>query len=303
MDLNAASIFVRVASTLNFAAAARSLGVPRSTVSRKVAELEEALGVQLLERTPRRVRLTEAGRRFEASLSKAMSGIEEAWAEVNGFAQEATGDLRVAVPRLFARLHLAELAASFARSHADVRLVVDVRDDEPGLGEEHLDARLTHCQPHERGVEAVRLCASATLLVASPAYLARRPGPRHPRELTQHQCLGLTGNTGRVTWTFRQGDRTVPQAIRPAIAVADPLVLAALAEQGLGVCQLPAFLVAPAVAAGRLVELLEELRPPEVELLLVHRAGPQRPALRSFLHHLRDHLERARADGTRAACG
>jgi len=302
MDLNAASIFVRVASTLNFAAAARALGVPRSTVSRKVAELEEDLGVQLLERTPRRVRLTEAGRRLEASLSKAMTGIEEAWQEVNGYAQAATGDLRVAVPALFARLHLAGLAAAFARAHPDVRLVVDVRDDAPGLGEEHLDARLSHGAPDERGAEGVRLCGAVPLLVASPAYLARHPAPRHPAELAAHACLGQTGTTARVTWTFQQGGRTFGQAVRPALAAADPQVLAALAEEGLGVAQLPAFLAAPGLAAGTLVELLPELRPPPVELYLVHRAGAQRPALRAFLDVLREHLA-ARGGGAGEACG
>jgi len=290
MDLNAASIFVRVASTLNFAAAARSLGIPRSTVSRKVAELEEELGVQLLERTPRMVRLTEAGRRFEASLSKAMVGIQDAWKEVNGLATEASGDLRVAVHGLFARLHLAQVASSFARAHPEVRLVVDVREDEPALTEEHLDARLSRGEPREKGVEAVFLCATPPALVASPAYLARRAPPSHPRELAEHTCLGLTGGTGRVTWTFQQGDRTLTQALRPALAVSDPAVLAHLAEEGHGVALLPRPAVHDALSAGRLVELLPEHRGPEVGLHLVHRAGPQRPALRAFVAHLQRHF-------------
>jgi DNA-binding transcriptional LysR family regulator len=150
----------------------------------------------------------------------------------------------------------------------------------------------------EKGLESVRLCTTTPVAVASSAYLAAHPALRHPRDLAQHDCLGMTGDPGRVTWSFREGTAAIPVSVRPRLALADVTLLASLAEDGLGVCQLPEFLTASAIASGRLVEVLREFRPPDVDLFLVHQAGPHvRPALRAFVVHLQAYFAQRHEGG------
>ena len=288
MDLNAAAIFVRVASTLSFSVAARALGVPRSTVSRKIAALEARLGARLLERTSRAVRLTDAGRRFYEDAERALVLLERGRDDLAEFAPVQTGEVRILVGSVAAEWRLLGLVTRFATQHPRVRLVVDVDDVVDETADDH-DVVLRTVPRGTARRDEVELCASQLVVVASPVYLAGCRAPQRPADLRSHAVLGRSGAKGPVTWHFQEDGAAIKVELEPRTASAHVPLLAKLAEAGAGISQVQRFLVREALDAGRLVELLAPYRPPRAALVARTPRRVVRPAVRAFVEALRLH--------------
>jgi DNA-binding transcriptional LysR family regulator len=283
MDLNRAATFLRVVEAGGFTAAATALGLPTSSVSRSVAKLEEDLGVVLLERTTRRVSLTNVGRAYFERVREALAGLDEATAAALDAAREPHGLVRIAVPPDFAPA-LAPVIARFLRTYPKIRIELSASARAAELVDEHADLGIAVGRLPDSSLVSRRIGETAHHLYAAPSYLEARGRPRVLAELAQHDAILLRSGGDR--WELT-GPRGVESVEVTGIVAADHLgfvVDATLA--GLGIALLPAFSTTAHVAAGALAPVLPRFSTTIQLQLLTHAARhvPHRVALlRDFL--------------------
>jgi len=282
-------VFSRVAALGSLSAAARALGMSQTMATKHVAAIEERLGVRLMLRTTRRLTLTEAGRRYLESVERILAEVEEAEATAAAERIEVRGTLRVNAPLSFGVREVAPLMAEFTRQHPAVAVELGLSDRFVDLLEEGWDLAIRIGRMEDSSMVARRLARCRLVVCASPGYLAARGRPATVRELAGHNCLGYTLSRtlagGR--WLFGPDGRvSVPVSGNLRADSGDALVAAAIAGQGL--IYEPSFLVAAALADGRLVAV--ELDEPPIELpgiYAVHPASRLPPAkVRAFVAFL-----------------
>ena len=287
-DLEALAL---VAAARSFRRAAALRGLSASSLSDAVRRLEARLGVRLLNRTTRSVTPTEAGQRLLERLRPALDEVRAALDVVNGFRDSPTGTLRLNVPGIVARLMLPRLLPSFQAAHPGITVEVMADDqliDVLGAG---FDAGVRYGEMLAQDMIAVPLGPRQQryALVAAPAYLARRGMPEHPRDLLHHDCLRYRFLTGtRAAWEFeRAGEQVKIDPSGPLVANSIEMLLAA-AEAGLGLMLSFEDVVAPLIAGGSLVPLLEEwwVAFPG-PFLYCHDRRLMPAPLRAFIDHLR----------------
>ena len=250
----------------SFTAAAARLGVSKAAMSQRIAELERAAGVPLVRRTTRSVRLTEAGQRLVDDTRAPFEQIAHSFAGVRDLAGVPRGLLRVTAPVAFARQQLVPRVADFLRANPEVRLALDLSDRLSALAVEGFDLAIRHAPSVPDTHVAWQLCATRSVLVASRAYLRRRPAPHTPQELSRHDCLHYPRAQDTPAWTLessngrRAAERiTVPVAGPFAANNSEALRDAALA--GLGIALVPDFSAQAALQAGKLVAVLPQWTP------------------------------------------
>ncbi len=246
-------LFVRVVEAGGFTAAARELGVPKSTVSRQIARLEDRLGVRLLERTTRALRTTEVGQAFYERCGRIVGDLAEAEAAVTQAQVVPQGTLRVSAPLTFGYLFLGDLVAAFMVAYPDVQVEVHLSDRKVDLIEEGYDLAIRAGTLSDSSMIARRLGSAESVLCASPAYLEAHGTPATPDDLKHHACL-LYEYQSPSSW--RVGDVTVPVSGRLVSNNGD--ILRAAAVAGLGIVNAPRFIVARELVEGRLVSILQE---------------------------------------------
>jgi len=283
------SAFATVVDAKGFAAAARRLGLSKASVSRLVQRLEDRLGVRLLNRTTRRLSLTEAGRTFYDGAHRMLAEAASAEAAVTQLAARPTGTLRLSVPMSFGSRHLGPLLADFLAACPELGVDIVLGDRLVDLVEEGFDAALRIGALGGSNVVARRLCRIRRVVCASPAYLAQRGTPQTPADLAGHDCLHYGYYAGGRTWRFRDAtgrEATVEIAGRVEMNNGD--ALAALAEAGQGLCHLPTFIVGDALRQGRLVPLLpgwDDAEPAHLHVVYQERRNLA-PKVRAFVDFL-----------------
>jgi DNA-binding transcriptional LysR family regulator len=290
LDLNAAVVLVRVVQAGSFRGGARALGLPKTTVSRKVAELEEHLGARLVQRTTRTLALTDAGAAFVEQAEEALAHLEAAEQAVTELQREPRGRLRVTATTAMGQTLLAPLLSDFLEAHPAVDVVLQLTDRHVDLVAERVDVALRAGPLPDSSLVAHRVGTSTMRLVASPRYLREHGTPMTPADLAGHRCLRFakSGEAARATWPLGRAKRVREVAITGRFVADDMLVLRAAAERGLGIARLPAVLVKDAVRRHRLVPLLEEYSTQEVPLHLVHLGGRHVPTrTRALIDFLR----------------
>lgn len=306
-DLNAALVLVRVVQAGSFRAAAQALGMPKTTVSRKVTELEAQLGVQLLQRTTRRLSLTDAGLVFAEEAEAAITRLEAAQEAVSELQREPRGRLRVTTAVTIGELFLAPVLAEFLEAFPAVEVQLQLSDRTVDLVAERFDVAIRAGELPDSSLIARRIGCSSHRIVASPAYLARHGTPQRPSDLTSHACLRFTrsGMEVRSSWPFGTGARRSDVPVSGRLVSDDFVVLRTAAEQGLGIARLPGLLVHGAIQAGRLVPLLDDQAPPPHPLHLLHPGGRRLPArTRAFIDFVQPRLAQSLAAvGSTAAPG
>lgn len=256
--LLAISTLLRVADTGSFSAAARALQVTPAAVSKQVARLEEHLGIRLVHRTTRSQTLTEAGARYVEQCRPLLVELESAEQALRGEEESPRGTLRVTAPAVFGRLRVMPQVLAFLRDWPEVRaetLFTDARVDLAGAGMD-LAIRLAGELPDSTMVGR-RIGTIRRMLVASPAYLRARGIPAQPDDVMAHDCLLFRRDEGHVSWTFALAGRA--HTLRPPHRVSsnDTETLLGAALAGMGIADLPDYMVAEAVAAGALQPVLE----------------------------------------------
>lgn len=265
-DLDAVALFARVARLGTFTAAARALGLPKATLSTRIADLEESLGQQLLERSTRQVRLTDAGRVFLASCERILAELETARHAIEALSAAPSGVLRMSAPMALSRSVLAPLLPRFVTRHPALRLKLDVNNralDQLGVENE---LALFIGSPPEHSGAMFSITRFRVRLVASVPYLQAHGQPSTPDELVRHQLLGATDPEGRLEWQLQRGDERVKIEAQPHVSVLDPDTRAALVAAHLGISWLPAFLCQDGIDRGELTVVLPDWEPQWVRL-------------------------------------
>ncbi len=252
-------VFARVVEEGSFSGAAKALGYSRAAVSKQIASLEREIGAQLLNRTTRRMSLTEIGSEFYERCARIAHEVVEAERIVAAMRGHPAGVLRVACPVDFGRSHLAPLLPQFLRAYSEVRLHLLMDDYQADIVKDRCDLAIRITPgPQEPSLVVRRLGSCSTSLVAAPDYLRQAGEPKSLRDLADHSCLIYTNARTPELWRFR-GDRTV--RVSGPLAANNGAVLCSSAVAGLGIVQLPDFLTEEDVAAGRLKRVLEGHEP------------------------------------------
>lgn len=295
LDLNAVRVFVAVVEHGGFREAAQKLKQPRSTVSRRVAQLEEALGQQLLRRTTRKVSLTEVGENFHRQASAALGALGDAVRTLHHAEAAPRGVLKVTAPQTFAELFMGGLLTGFARDYPEVRLVMELSDRFVDLVAEGFDVALRTGALADSSLKARLIGSSPFGCFATADYLARRGRPRTPRDLVGHDVLAFATDERAVKWAFEVNRHREVVELKPRVTLNSFVLLQQLATAGLGIARMPRPIVTRAPRKGQLVEVLEEFAAPAVPMHAVFPPGPfVAPKVRVFLDYLAEHLEAPR---------
>lgn len=291
VDLNALSIFARVAEMLSFSEAARGLGMPVSTVSRKIADLEDRLGVRLLERSTRHLRLTEIGTEVLREAQRTAEVGEAVGAIVSNRLAAIKGSLSLSAPPSIADSLLAPLLSRFQAVYPDVIARVMVTDRFVDHILEGIDVALRVGVLRDSALVAKPLLTYRHQLLASPDYLARTKTPKHPKDLHVHRLLTFGHAASGQRWAFRRGDETTTITIQPVLAMNDYAGLAGALAAGAGIGELPPIVKRDLLASGKLVEVMPGWRLRTETLSMVHLSARHiaRP-LRAFIDFAAQHV-------------
>lgn len=288
--LDGVEAFLSVAQHRSFRRAATELGVTPSAVSQAVRALEARLGAALFIRTTRSVGLTEAGERFLARARPAFEELIAASGAARELGQRPAGLLRLTVPRSVVPILLEPLVASFCRAFPEIEVELAASEELVDLAAEGFDAGIRLGQFIAPDMVAVRLTKPLPLvIVASPAYLARRGRPERPDDLREHACLRLRRSSGALaSWSLEDKGRPIEIVVSgPFIANDFPTMLGAAIE-GVGLAQVPAPLATGAVTTGKLVHVLEQFSPMTPGVFLYYPGHRQiMPKLRAFIDHVK----------------
>jgi DNA-binding transcriptional LysR family regulator len=270
VDLNEVALFVKVVDTGSFTAAARLLGLPKTTVSRKIAHLEEALGTRLLHRTTRSLSPTEAGRQYYGECSAGLAAFEEANRRIAGAQQVPSGTVRISAPADTANYFVSDIVGEFLAAHDRVRVELVLTDERLDLVRERIDVAFRMGQLADSALVARKLGSGSRILCASPAYLAVAGTPKVPTDLKAHACIVHGASVDGVSWTLRgpRGRSVVPVSARLAVNSMAFALKAAVA--GLGVAMLPKPMAASDLRFGRLRTVLEDYELPATGIHLVY---------------------------------
>ena len=292
-NLNDFIVFVHVVDHKGFAPAARALNVPKSTLSKRVAELEKTLGVRLINRTSRRFTVTEIGEDFYRHASAMLIEAEAAEAIVKGRLAEPSGTVRITASVPTAQMMLAGLLPPLAKTYPKMKVMLHATDRFVDVVQEGFDIAVRdHFAPlPDSGMVQRRVATDAILLVAAPAYLESSGHPREPSDLSRHD--GLLASLSTEGWTMRNDAGVVVRARpMPRFLADESNVLLEAAVSGLGITALPRKICRAAIEAGSLVRVLADWEAGSVTttLLMPHRRG-QLPSVRAVVDFIVAHLQ------------
>ena len=283
--------FVEAVRFNGFAAAARSLDVPRSKVSKQIQALEEMVGVQLLMRTTRSLHLTAAGSEYYESAQEVLAALDEAEDHARAGVGQVSGVLKINVPLSFGTRVLAPLLPAFHRENPQVEMHITLTDQlvDPVRGGFDVTIRIANLA--DSSLVAKKLMPADRVLVASPAYLRATGAPTAPGDLSHHSFLSYGCTPSGTSLALKRAGETVRvQPIGPAVADNGD-VLATLAEAGMGITLLPRFIVKDSIDAGRLIVVLEDWKAPPISVNALFPAARRVPKkTRRFIDFLSEQL-------------
>ena len=291
------SAFMAVAEQRNFTRAAKQLGISPATLSETIRNLEERLGVRLLNRTTRSVAPTEAGDKLLARLRPVIDDYEAAIESLNEFRDKPAGLLRLTVAPPAAQSVLAPVLAKFLAQYPDIKLEVSVDSANIDIVAQQFDAGIRSGDRVDRDMIAVKITDEwRTATVGAPAYLARRGTPKVPQDLAAHNCIRLRlPNGALLPWRFQKGGKSFETTVGGSLIFNETSLMAPALLDGVGIAQLPRAYVANAIADGRLVSLIEEWQPSGAPFALYYSSRRQTPAaLQALIDFLRKGSQRGR---------
>jgi len=286
-DLARIRAFVQVFDAGGFSAAARQHGRSKALLSKYVTDLEDYLGVRLMNRTTRKLSLTEAGGAYYREASQLLQQLDDLDASILDQTAAPRGLLRVSAPRNFGEMILAPAIFAFLAAEPGVTLDLRLEDRFVDLVEEGIDLALRIATAQDSSLIARRLADMRHAVVAAPAYLDAHGVPRVPEDLRAHAAIIDTNLSGQANWRFVADGQTVSVHVRGPVQVNSPLSARDAALAGLGIALLPGYLADPMIAAGRLVPLLSGHVQTGASLMAVY---PHRRHLAGKVRALIDHL-------------
>nr|MDP2190904.1 LysR family transcriptional regulator [Rhodoferax sp.] len=265
------SLLVRTGS---FSATAREQGVTTPAVSKRLAQMEARLGVQLLHRTTRRIGLTPEGDIYLAHARRILADIDDMEQLLSSSLAAPKGLLRVNATLGFGRSHIAPLISDFARRYPELQVQLQLTVNPPPLSEDAFDVCIRFGEPPDARVIARRIAANRRLLCAAPAYLARHGTPQVPNDLTQHNCIGIRqGDEAYGIWRLTSGKRTETVKVRGSLSTNDGEIAVNWALAGHGILMRAEWDIAKYLRSGRLRQVLENWQTPAAD---IHAVYPRR---------------------------
>jgi DNA-binding transcriptional LysR family regulator len=287
MDLNDIVVFTKVVETKSFTGAAEQLGLPKSTVSRKLAQLEERLGVRLVQRTTRKLALTDIGQAYYQRCARIVADVQAAEQLVTDMQSTPRGRLRTTAPVDLAMRYLGGIVAQFLATHTDINIELEASDRLVDLIEEGYDLAVRFGTLPESTLIARKLCTISTVLCVSPAYVAKRGMPQSIEELDDHDRVLFTPSPRTQSWILINGDHAFEFGRPARFACNNVGAVREAALAGAGVALLTDFIVASDCDSGELIRILPEWTGRPID---VHAVYPARqnipPRLSLFLDHL-----------------
>ena len=289
MDLNEILVFARVVQAGSFTSAAAELGMPKSTVSRKVSDLEERLKSRLLQRTTRKLSLTDVGRTYYDYCARIVGEIEDGERAVSRLQESPRGLLRVTAPVNVA--FLGPIVSDYLKRYPEVRLDLLCTGRAVDLVEERFDVAIRAGTLADSTLIARSLGSARWFLVATPAYLKRRGRPRSPDDLKKHDCLLFGAGIDNAGVRLENADTSVQVAVSARLMVTDMDVLHAVAAAGLGIALLPASVCAEDLRARRLERVLPDWNAPSTPVHVVYPSTRHlSPKVKTFVEHLHERM-------------
>ncbi|WP_207459711.1 LysR family transcriptional regulator [Azospirillum sp. SYSU D00513] len=270
--LHAMRVFVRVVEANSFSKAAETLGLPRASVTTTIQNLEESLGVRLLQRTTRRLNLTLDGAAYLEGATRILSEVDEIESTLTSARKNPRGRIRVDMPGSIGRLVIIPSIHEFHAQYPDIEVMIGLTDRTIDLIQEGVDCVLRIGSLQDSSLVARRIGALQPLTCASPAYIAQYGEPKSLEELEHHLAVNYFGSrTGRtMDLCFERGDETREIAMRGVVAVNDADAYLNCGLEGLGIIQPPRFMALPHLRSGALREILTDWRPPRMQVSAVY---------------------------------
>jgi len=285
------NVFVAVAEEESFAAAARRMDLSPAAVTRAISALEERLGVKLLLRTTRSVRLTEAGRRYLDDTLNILASITDANEAAAGVNALPKGNLAVTASVLFGKTFVMPCIVRYLRAYPEVDVSAYFLDRVVNLVDEGMDVAVRIGHLPDSGLKALQVGQVRRVLCASPAYLAKNGVPQHPADLLRHTILAASAITPRVDWKFGAPDDPTMVRMKPRLTVSSNDGAIGAALEGLGICRLLSYQVADELADGKLKIVLAPFEEAPLPVHVVHRESKYGSSkVRNFIDMLVDHL-------------
>jgi DNA-binding transcriptional LysR family regulator len=280
----------------SLSAAARTLGTPLPTISRRVSELEAHLGAQLLVRTSRKLILTEAGETFAATTRRLLEELGEAERAASGEYRAPRGELLVTAPIMFGKLHVAPIVHEFLSAYPDVTVRLVLSDQVIDLAEAMIDVAVRIGQLPDSDLIVRQVGHVRWIFCASEAYLGRRGEPATPTALAEHDCIAFEGLQPYRNWPASGGSAETSVTIRPRFSVNTADAVVDAAASGLGVARVMSYQAADAIGAGRVKPILRLFLPPPMPVSLIHQPRRSQPLKRrAFLDFVAPRLTAALA--------
>ncbi|MCB9639386.1 MAG: LysR family transcriptional regulator [Myxococcales bacterium] len=291
-DLNEMAVFVKVAEEMSITGAARAMGLPKSTVSRRLARLEERLGVRLIHRTTRNLNLTEVGVAFYERCARIIAEAEDAELTVSELQQFPRGHLRITAPSIFAVAFLRPILSEFMTQFSDVTVELMLSSRVVNVIEEGFDLAIRVGRLEDSTLVARKLGPTSVHLYASPDYLEARGLPKRPEDLAEHECLILGSGSPHAEWRLEGAKREqVSVSVQGRLVVNDLLFLRDATIAGMGISLLPTFLCYEPFQEGLLQQVLPTWRPPANAIYAVYPSRRYLSAkVRVFLEFLTERL-------------
>lgn len=298
--LESMAIFVTIVETGSLSAAGRKLGMPLPTLSRKISELESHIKTRLLNRSTRKLTLTDAGESYLTACKQILEAVAEAESAAAGEYSSPKGHLIITAPIVFGRLHVLPVTTEFFKAYPEIDVQLVLGDRTLDLLEEHIDLAVRIGELPDSSHIATRVGTIRHVVCASPAYLAKQGTPANPQDLVGHNCVTFMGLSLPNAWTFEMGRAKVAIPIHSRLVVntAEAAIDAAIA--GVGLTRVLSYQVENAVSAGALCIVLQQFETASMPISLVYTGQRLLPLkLRAFLDFATPRL-RARLDST---CG
>lgn len=287
-NLAAMAVFARVVEDRSFTQAADALGRSKSAVSKAVSQLEDRLGARLLNRTTRRLSLTEAGTAYYERAARILAEAAEADSAVSALQDEPRGTLRINAPMSFGQRHLAPAIGGFLERYPELRLDITLSDRFVDLIGEGYDVAVRIAALPDSSLIAAKLAPNRRVVCASPDYLARAGTPRHPQDLRQHNYFGYTYQATGNTWRFVGPEGPATVRVTGSLTANNGDILKAAMLQGLGLGLVPTFSIADELKSGELVVVLPDYIDTETSVYAVYPHSRHLSAkVRAFVDYLR----------------
>jgi DNA-binding transcriptional LysR family regulator len=282
------STFVDVVARGSLSAAARAEGIAPAMIGRRLDALETRLGVKLLQRTTRRLALTDEGAAFLEDCQRILAELAEAESAVSAHSARASGHLLVSAPAGFGRQHVAPLLPSFLAEHRDLTVNLNLSDRIVDVIGEGVDVAIRIASLPDSNLVSVKLADNHRVVVAAPGYLKRHGTPRTLDDLTRHNCLAISSEGSQRGWTFRELGKTITFKVAGNMVCNDGTVLHDWALAGRGLAWRSMWEVGAEIADGRLVSVLDEYAAPGSDIYAVFAQRRHLPLrIRAFVDFLR----------------